>query len=251
MLMLLVSSGFGGSAAAQTAKSPLKMDMENTQDATPARGTELDGCLSLHDGEMPKLTLFHSQKFYRLEGRQGLLAEHPLAFAQNSDALVHVTGSFGAGTDIYDPDHSPVFVVDAIEQLASNCDEHESLSEVRKRIQELRAASPAEASSGGRLPIVLMTGELLVFKPAVIEIRVGQTVEWKNSSGEPHTVTADPRQAVKAADIKLPKGAEPFDSGYLNAGQTFRHMFTTAGVYRYACVLHEVQGMIGEVIVKP
>jgi plastocyanin len=104
----------------------------------------------------------------------------------------------------------------------------------------------------GPAVVVDMTGELLVFEPALLEIRAGQTVVWKNSSArEVHTVTADPRQAANAQNVELPKGAQPFDSGYMNPGQAYQYTFKKPGTYRYVCTLHEVQRMVGKIIVKP
>jgi plastocyanin len=37
----------------------------------------------------------------------------------------------------------------------------------------------------------------------------------------------------------------------LQSGQTFSRVFTTPGVYRYVCTLHEANGMKGVVIVGP
>ncbi len=96
--------------------------------------------------------------------------------------------------------------------------------------------------------IVHMDGE--EFQPSKLTIDVGQTVEWKNSSGDPHTVTVVPDKALVPADVALPKNAQPFDSGTIPAGMTFSHTFTTPGTYRYYCTLHEGNGMVGEVIVK-
>jgi plastocyanin len=216
---------------------------------------QLDGCLTTSDGLMPKLTLFHSGKIYRLEARSMLLTENPLLFANNKNALVHVTGHLGPGSDIYDPDHSPVFVVDSMEMLATTCDVKVSLTQLRKQLAKGKAA-PASTSSAAASRIkpavvVDMTGSLLVFEPAIIKVKVGQTVLWKNSSREVHTVTADNRRAVYAKDVELPKGAKRFDSGFLNAGQTYEQTFRTPGTYRYVCTLHEAQHMIGQIIVKP
>ena len=61
---------------------------------------------------------------------------------------------------------------------------------------------------------------------------------------------ADPAKAAVAADVHLPGGAQTFDSGLLQPGQTFAHRFTVPGVYRYVCTLHESNGMKGVVIVK-
>jgi plastocyanin len=215
---------------------------------------QLDGCLTTSDGLMPKLTLFHSQKIYRLEARPMLLTESPLLFANNINALVHVTGHVGPLLDMYDPDHSPVFIVDTIDKLAPTCDVKVSLAELRKQSEKERVAGTrASASSARGKPAVVvdMTGSLLVFEPEIIEIKTGQTVAWTNSSREVHTVTGDPRVATNAQDVELPKGAQRFDSGFLNPGQTYEQTFRTPGTYRYVCTLHEVQRMIGRIIVKP
>ena len=184
-----------------------------------------------------------------------LLSENPLLFANNKDALVHVTGHLGPGPDIYDPDHSSVFVVDAIEKLATTCDVKMSLAELRKQSEKEKTApvstSSAAASRIKPAVVVDMTGSLLVFEPATIKVKAGQTVMWKNSSSEVHTVTADPGVAVNAKDVELPKGAKQFDSGYLNPGKTYEQTFRTPGTYRYVCTLHEAQHMIGQIIVMP
>jgi plastocyanin len=203
---------------------------------------------------MPKLTLFHSGKIYRLEAQSMLLTENPLLFANHKNALVHLTGHLGPGPDIYDPDHSPVFVIETIEKLAATCDVKVSLTELRK--QGKQKAEPESTSSAATRHIrpavvVDMTGSLLVFEPANIKIKAGQTVMWKNSSHEVHTVTADPTVATNAKDVVLPKGAKQFDSGYLNPGRTFEQTFRTPGTYRYVCTLHEAQRMVGQIIVKP
>ena len=118
-------------------------------------------------------------------------------------------------------------------------------------------AAPGEPGAGtlasARSPahfarIVHMDGE--EFQPSKLTIAVGQTVEWKNTSGDPHTVTVVPDKALVSADVALPKNAQPFDSGTIPAGMTFSHTFTAPGTYRYYCTLHEGNGMVGEVIVK-
>jgi plastocyanin len=228
---------------------------EPEQHSAAQTQSQLDGCLT-SDGLMPKLTLSHSSKIYRLEARAGLLTENPLTFANNFNTLVHVTGHVGPLADIYDPDHSPVFIVNTIDKLASTCDVKLSVGQLRKQLEKSKSISgTAPSVAHGQIrsaAVVDMTGELLVFEPAVLEIRVGQTVTWKNSSArEVHTVTADPRQATNTQDVELPKGAQTFDSGYMNPGQAYQHTFRKPGTYRYVCTLHEVQRMVGTIIVKP
>ena len=243
------------STVAPTASQPSSATKPQKVTAGSAARTQLDGCLTTSDGLMPKLSLFHSGKIYRLEARPMLLSERPLLFANNINALVHVTGRLGPLPDMYDPDHSPVFIVETIDKLAPTCDVNVSLAQLRKQLETPPAArSSASSAKAGQIqpPVVVdMTGSLLVFQPATIEVRAGQTVVWKNSSREVHTVTADPGEATDAQDVELPKGAQRFDSGFLNPTQTYEHTFKTPGTYRYVCTLHEVQRMVGQVIVKP
>ncbi len=89
------------------------------------------------------------------------------------------------------------------------------------------------------------------FTPETVRIRVGQTVQWRNTSPIGHTVTADPTKARNLANAQLPPGATPFDSGNIPAGQVWQHRFTVAGTYRYFCRPHESAGMVATVIVDP
>ena len=243
------------SAASTVPSEPNSAIGPKTQNAGSAALTQLDGCLTTSDGLMPKLTLFHSRRIYRLEAKPRLLTERPLLFANNVNALVHVTGYLGPPADMYDPDHSPVFIVATIDKLAPTCDVKVSLAQLKKQSEKppvaAAAASSSTAAQAKPAVVVDMTGSLLVFEPAVIEIKAGQTVVWKNSSREVHTVTADPGQATNPEDVELPEGAQRFDSGFLNPTHNYEHTFRTPGTYRYVCTLHEVQRMIGQIIVKP
>jgi plastocyanin len=64
-------------------------------------------------------------------------------------------------------------------------------------------------------------------------------------------VTADPSKAATAKNVLLPEGAQPFDSGNIDAGGTYSYTFTVPGTYRYVCLPHELAGMIGIVVVEP
>jgi hypothetical protein len=61
------------------------------------------------------------------------------------------------------------------------------------------------------------------YQPAELMVEAGQTVIWTNRGFGPHTVTA--------------AGGE-FDSGRLNAGESFKVTFTTPGAFAYACTIH-------------
>jgi plastocyanin len=98
--------------------------------------------------------------------------------------------------------------------------------------------------------IVKMLDTPPVFQPSKLTIRAGDSVEWRNVGNEIHHATSDPSAAISAKDISDPPGAKPFDSGFIRPGETFTYRFTTPGLYRYACAVHETKGMVGEVLVK-
>lgn len=91
----------------------------------------------------------------------------------------------------------------------------------------------------------------LKFTPHTVTVHVGDTVEWHNGSALTHTVTDVPKLASKQGDATLPRGAKPFNSGYLNPGQSYSHTFTVPGTYHYFCIPHEATGMVATVVVKP
>ena len=88
------------------------------------------------------------------------------------------------------------------------------------------------------------------FEPETVTVEVGQTVLWKNASEVVHTVTADPAKAKNKDDCSLPSGAQPFDSGTIEPGNTYSQVFTVPGTYKYFCITHETMGMTGKVIVN-
>ena len=89
------------------------------------------------------------------------------------------------------------------------------------------------------------------YSPATVTIRSGDTVEWQNTSLITHTVTDDPKLAKKASDSSLPPSAPAFNSGDIPAGQVYFHTFMAPGTYRYFCLHHEGDGMLGTVVVRP
>lgn len=110
----------------------------------------------------------------------------------------------------------------------------------------------ALADGGAERPAaVVSTTSARTFVPAKVVIHVGQTVRWENPSYLVHTVTADPADAARPGDVKLPEGARPFRSGSLEPGAVFEHTFVVPGLYQYVCQPHELQGMIGQVVVLP
>lgn len=81
-------------------------------------------------------------------------------------------------------------------------------------------------------PLVLHVAmKNMKFSPATIEIKKGNTVEWKNDDITPHTATS-----------------AAFDSRSIASDAGWRHTFTQAGSFPYYCTFHPE--MKGTVVVK-
>lgn len=109
---------------------------------------------------------------------------------------------------------------------------------------------PAHTTSPPERVDATVTMGMTSFNPETITINSGQTVQWRNTSLITHTVTADKSMANNPANVQLPQGAESFHSGDVEAGQVWSYTFTVPGTYRYVCLPHEQQGMIGTVVVN-
>jgi plastocyanin len=81
-------------------------------------------------------------------------------------------------------------------------------------------AATASAATPPEVPVSIVSR---AYQPAELMVEAGQTVIWTNRGFGPHTVTA--------------AGGE-FDSGRLNAGESFKVTFTTPGAFAYACTIH-------------
>jgi len=201
---------------------------------------EVVGCLDYQaDGVTVKA--WPTQAVYRLQAR-------PLLFAEHANQLVHLTGYVGSVVPSQPSTAaSPSFVVDTVDQLAPNCNKSVTPALLRK-ISADESDSRGPATSAHPAAVVGMTE--MTFKKTKITIKAGEAVMWKNTSQTIHNVTDDPAKAMSAADVQRPVGVKPFGSSLLQPGQSYTHVFTEPGVYRYVCALHEGNGMKGEVIVK-
>jgi plastocyanin len=68
--------------------------------------------------------------------------------------------------------------------------------------------------------------------PGSIIIQSGDKISWVNSDEEVHTVTSGLESSAGRA--------KQFDSGLLNANQTFEHTFDKPGTYSYYCTVHPI-----------
>ena len=114
----------------------------------------------------------------------------------------------------------------------------------------LLAIATAKSMAAKPMIVVEMLDAPPSFQPVRTTIKAGDTVEWKNDGAQLHHVTTDPAAALKKGDVANPPGAQPFDSGFLKPGESFKETFSVPGIYRYTCAVHEAKGMNGEVIVE-
>lgn len=125
--------------------------------------------------------------------------------------------------------------------------------------------SPTESSteSGGgsssgeeweQTSTVEMTDDL-VFAPKRIEVEAGTTVTWKTVGSIGHSVTAyedempDGAEYWASGDFDSEKAANDGypDKGNVTEGNSFEHTFEAKGTYKYYCIPHEMNGMVGYV----
>jgi plastocyanin len=114
------------------------------------------------------------------------------------------------------------------------------------------SAAPAVVASPSAVPVAAQVNITAApaFDPAAISISRGQAVQWTNMDRAPETVTDDPARVSNSNSAALPPGAQPWDSGVLNTGQSFTYIFSTPGTYTYTSLPGELRGLIGHITVS-
>jgi plastocyanin len=118
---------------------------------------------------------------------------------------------------------------------ATNLDGESPPAQSSPQTVQTSAASESAAQStavdANAPKVVHVAMKNMKFSPATIEIKKGDTVEWKNDDITPHTATAP-----------------TFDSGSIDPDKSWRHTFADAGSFPYTCTFHP--DMKATVIVK-
>jgi plastocyanin len=109
-----------------------------------------------------------------------------------------------------------------------------------------QAAGAADAAGA---TVEVEMNDQLEFVPDDLTINAGDTVTWRNVGTIPHTATADPDKAQEKDHVQLPAGAEAWDSGIVNGGESWSYTFETPGQYTYFCIPHELAGMVATITV--
>lgn len=121
-------------------------------------------------------------------------------------------------------------------------------------VEAAEASPETGVAAPGAAEVTVQMTDQLRFSPADLTIALGQTVTWINASAMPHTATDDPAQnPVPSAHpefVQLPDGADAWDSGLLQPGESYSHTFDVAGTYHYFCLPHALSGMLGTITVE-
>jgi len=119
-----------------------------------------------------------------------------------------------------------------------------------RSVSLMRDGGMSLQSAAGKPAVVVEMDDRLRYAPSPVTIQSGQTIQWVNRSRLTHTVTADASLAIDKSHVQLPEGARPFNSGNIRPKESFSYTFTVPGAYRYFCIPHEANGMIGEITVQ-
>jgi len=136
------------------------------------------------------------------------------------------------------------FILSAMLLLVGCVSQNANESAKNQQQQPKEATSPPEKIAA----VVEMQGR--EFVPPKLTVHVGDTVQWKNASSSPHTVSSNAEKAVSPQHASVPQGAEVIASGEMAAGATYSYTFKVPGTYKYMCEYHEQEGMVGEVDVQ-
>ncbi|WP_137285282.1 plastocyanin/azurin family copper-binding protein [Halorussus salinisoli] len=101
---------------------------------------------------------------------------------------------------------------------------------------------------------VEMTDDL-AYAPKRIEVSKGTTVTWENVGSIGHTITAYEDEIPDDASYFASGGFDSQsaasdgypDEGNVKEGESYEYTFETKGTYKYYCIPHEMNGMVGYV----
>ncbi len=107
-------------------------------------------------------------------------------------------------------------------------------------------SSFAAAGPGGReepAALIVISDAPSEFMPRTVTVRVGDTVEWRNTGGIAHS--------VEFVGETPPEGTASSQSGVMAPTKSYSFTFKAPGSYAYICRFHVINGMIGKVVVVP
>lgn len=101
---------------------------------------------------------------------------------------------------------------------------------------ETMGEAPDEPSTASG-PVVKMP--LTQFDPAMISIKVGETLTWENSNDIGHTLVQGTYEVDSAGQRTSEKDDGTFTLDVKKKGDTVTHTYATAGTFTYYCTIHK------------
>jgi plastocyanin len=95
--------------------------------------------------------------------------------------------------------------------------------------------SAASANTAVQQGLIELEIQNFAFVPSDIKIKVGSKITWYNRDNTVHTVSSDSG------------GKSELNSGILDSGESYGHVFESPGTFNYHCNFHN--GMKGKVVV--
>ena len=139
-------------------------------------------------------------------------------------------------------DKSPIEnIQQLINNIDSNLDKAEALRANEPSVQTITSAGAnqtsqptATSSSALNATEVKIIGDEVKepYMPGSIIVESGKKVRWVNNDVEVHSVTSGLESSADRGKL--------FDSGLLNANQTFEYTFDKPGTYNYYCTVHPI-----------
>ena len=106
--------------------------------------------------------------------------------------------------------------------LAAGCGSDDEEEPAQQPAQEPKQEAPAAEGAA-------VSMKDITFKPDAINVKKGEAVTWTNDDSVGHDVT---KKGGPGAEFKSG------DPGGMQAGDTFKQTFTTAGKVDYVCTVH-------------
>ena len=102
--------------------------------------------------------------------------------------------------------------------------------------------APVQSSGVRPAAVILISDHPAEFEPDVVTIRVGDTVEWRNTGGISHSVEFLSNEGPEAVSLSA--------SHLMMPNGMYARTFTAAGTYIYGCRFHLINGMAGKIVVR-
>jgi plastocyanin len=122
-----------------------------------------------------------------------------------------------------------------------------ALTDLNEQVRQRLGIGDGSGASGAPARLEVSV-ESTFFSPAIDRLQPGGTLEFSVEEGT-HTATLYHPDNGENVPLRAPDGVEAWDSGTIDAGETFSVQLDEPGVYDYFCEFHQSLSMVGSVVV--